>query len=578
MTDQDRILAGSQDGTNAAATTLHLLFRFLRTVRFRKGILVASLVMSTILGMTYYITAERIYESTASLYVVRKGSGVTSDATSNSANPVTEMPTYIALMSEEEVIARALRIMPEKYRRVDLAGYPQSAWVRMVRDNLQASSAYNTNVMDISYRSRDPRAAAAMLTAMLAGYEQFLNETNRGLSEQGLKTLATRLEAIEQEVKELQSRRLHLKASAPELVDTGERNQNSLNTISKNIEMLTQEYTNSRRRTEEARTTSQELQRAIASGEDILQFAMETLDSAGRQLVEQSMGLGTQDSYHVQRIMQEILDRQSALTEARQKYGAKHARIRALETELAVKEKYLREFPELQRTRTDTMTREVLAPRLVQYLSQQILKLELNEKAVGERLAAEQAKAQKLSQTLTELGDLDRQIEHLYEQQKSLQSQSDGIGLNKDTFLSTKVSSRPTVPIRPVSPRLPIAVLLSLLIGTGTGLAVIWVLDIMDDRFRTPEELKLHLETQVLSMIPRMTELPGEGFEAVMCHVRPHSREVEPFRAAAYQHRIFSAGHQPSGDNQHGTGRRQDHGIHESFRGLCSVRQADAGH
>jgi hypothetical protein len=34
-----------------------------------------------------------------------------------------------------------------------------------------------------------------MLTAMLAGYEQFLNETNRGLSEQGLKTLATRLEA-----------------------------------------------------------------------------------------------------------------------------------------------------------------------------------------------------------------------------------------------------------------------------------------------------------------------------------------------------------------------------------------------
>ncbi|MFM7837506.1 MAG: Wzz/FepE/Etk N-terminal domain-containing protein, partial [Planctomycetaceae bacterium] len=161
------------DGGNAAATTLHLLFRFLRTVRLRKGILVASLVMSTILGMTYYITAERIYESTASLYVVRKGSGVTSDATSNSANPVTEMPTYIALMSEEEVIARALRIMPEKYRRVDLAGYPQSAWVRMVRDNLQASSAYNTNVMDISYRSRDPRAAAAMLTAMLPVMNNF---------------------------------------------------------------------------------------------------------------------------------------------------------------------------------------------------------------------------------------------------------------------------------------------------------------------------------------------------------------------------------------------------------------------
>jgi capsular polysaccharide biosynthesis protein len=60
-----------------------------------------------------------------------------------------------------------------------------------------------------------------------------------------------------------------------------------------------------------------------------------------------------------------------------------------------------------------------------------------------------------------------------------------------------------------VSPRLPIAVLLSLLIGTVHGLAVIWVLDIVDDRFETPEELKLHLETQVLSMIPRHDRAAG---------------------------------------------------------------------
>ena len=42
MTEQDRILTGSQDGQNAAATTLHLIFRFLRTVRLRKGIIISS--------------------------------------------------------------------------------------------------------------------------------------------------------------------------------------------------------------------------------------------------------------------------------------------------------------------------------------------------------------------------------------------------------------------------------------------------------------------------------------------------------------------------------------------------------
>ena len=531
MSEPDRILAGMQDSKNAAATTLHLIFRFLRTVKLRSGILVASMVISAILGVSYYITAERIYESTASLYIVRKGAGVTQDTTAGSASPNSDMPTFIALMSEQEVITRALQILPEKYRKVDLGGYPPNAWVRGVLDGLNVSSAFSTNVMDISYRSRDPRAAAAMLTALLAGYEQFLNETNRGLSEQGLKTLQTRLDSIEVELQELAEQRLALKASAPELVDTGDRQNNSLNVISKNIELLTSDYSGARKITEQARTTAAELQRAIAGGEDILQFAIETLDTAGRQLIEQSMGLGSQDSYHVQRIMQEILNLQAELNEARLKYGSRNPKIRSIQAEITVKEQYLQQFPESQRQKTEELTRTVLAPRLVQYIGQQVQKYEQNEQSILERLNAEQGKAQRISQTLTRIDDLDRRIEQLYTQQASLQAQADGIGLNKDTFLSTKIASRPTVPIRPISPRLTITAMLTLILGTTMGLAIIWVLDIMDDRFRTPEELKLHLDTQVLSMIPRMTELNGEGFDAVMCHLKPHSREVEAFRA-----------------------------------------------
>ncbi|MFM8474549.1 MAG: GumC family protein, partial [Planctomycetaceae bacterium] len=423
-----------------------------------------------------------------------------------------------------------LKVLPEKYRRIDLAEVPQSFWPTEVRSRLHVSAAFNTNVLDISYRSPDPRAAAAMLTAMLAGYEQFLNETNRSLSEQGLQTLAMRLQEVNQQIEVLTGQRLELKASAPDLVDTGDRN-NGLNVISKNIELLTADYSNARRATEQARNTASELQRAISQNEDILQFASEAFDAAGRLLIEQSMGLGTQDSFHLQRIMQEILGLQSQLTEFRQKYGDRHPRIRALQSELAVKEGYLRQFPAEQQAKTEQLSRNVLAPRLLQYASQQLLKYQQNERSILERLSEEQKKAQTISQILTQISDLDRRIEQLYAQQSTLQTQSDDIGLNKDTFLSTKVASRPTVPVRPVSPKLTIVALLSLVLGTTGGLAVIWVLDIMDDRFRTPEELKLHLDTQVLSMIPRMTELTAEGFEAVMCHVKPHSREVEAFRA-----------------------------------------------
>ncbi|MFZ9090643.1 MAG: polysaccharide biosynthesis tyrosine autokinase, partial [Planctomycetaceae bacterium] len=488
------------------------------------------MIFCGILGVAYYVTADRIYESFASLYIVRLGATVNQDTPASNSSPANEMPTFIALMSEEEVILRALQILPEKYRDSDLGGVEPRWWAATVQSRLSASADFNTNVLDISYRSRDPRAAAAMLTAMLAGYEHFLNETNRGLSEQGLQTLQARLLTIEGELNELTDERLQLKQSAPELVDTGD-GSGSLNVISRNIEQLTMDYSKAQKDTEQAQTTIQELRRAIENGEDILQFAMETLDSAGRQLIEQSMGLGTQDSFHIQRITQELLNLQSQLNEQRQRYGVRHPRIQSLETEIAVKEQYLLQFPDMQRRKTEEMTRTVLAPRLVQYLNQHVQKAEQNQQAILTRLVEEQGKAQRISQTLTRLDDLDRKIDALYQQQASLQAHADGIGLNKDTFLSTRVASRPTVPLKPVSPRLPIIAVLSMMMGVTLGLAAIWVLDIMDDRFRTPEELKLQLETQVLAMIPRLRELAGTGFEAVMCHKQPNSRDVEAFRA-----------------------------------------------
>ncbi|MGV2335434.1 MAG UNVERIFIED_CONTAM: hypothetical protein LVR18_15425 [Planctomycetaceae bacterium] len=184
--------------------------------------------------------------------------------------------------------------------------------------------------------------------------------------------------------------------------------------ISKNIELLTSDYSDARRATEQTRNLGTELQRAINQNEDILQFASEALDSAGRQLIEQSMGLGSQDNFHIQRIMQEILDIQSRLTESRQKYGLRHPKIRELQSELAVKEGYLRQFPAEQRARMEQLSRQVLAPRLVQYVGQQLQKYEQNERSILERLNAEQKKAQTISQILTQLSDLDRRIEQLY--------------------------------------------------------------------------------------------------------------------------------------------------------------------
>ncbi len=464
MSVPDGHLLGIQETQNAAATTLHLIVRFLRTVRLRSGILIAALVIAGIAGAAWYIMAQRIYQSNASLLIVRIGTGVTEDSAHNNGSPNNDMPTFIEIMSRDEVISRALKQLPEKYR-VDLKGYPETQWIRLIRDNLSVSSAYATNLLDMSYQSKDPRAAAAVLAHMLMAYKQFLDETHQGSSIDNLRMLNEKLVQISEQLESLTDQRLQLKASAPELVDTGDKTT-SLSVVSETIKLLAAEYAVARKDSEESRTKAAALKRAIDNGEDILQFALETLDSAGRQLIENSMGLGSTDALHVQRINQELLDLRSELRDASLKYGVNHPKMVALNDEILVKESYLQQLPALQRQRMDEMARTELGPRLSQYLNQQLQKNEANERAISARLNAEQAKAQILTQTLTRLADLDREIERLYTQQSELQNFSDGISLNKDTFIRTEIASKPSVPTRPVSPRLATTGILSLMLGT----------------------------------------------------------------------------------------------------------------
>ncbi len=112
VTDND-ILSMHEHGQNSAASTLHLMFRFLRTVRLRSGILVASLIVSCIGGAAYFITAQRIYQSNASLYIVRKGGNISEETQNNGSSATSEMPTFIELMSRDKVIVGAIQGLPK---------------------------------------------------------------------------------------------------------------------------------------------------------------------------------------------------------------------------------------------------------------------------------------------------------------------------------------------------------------------------------------------------------------------------------------------------------------------------------
>jgi capsular exopolysaccharide synthesis family protein len=66
--------------------------------------------------------------------------------------------------------------------------------------------------------------------------------------------------------------------------------------------------------------------------------------------------------------------------------------------------------------------------------------------------------------------------------------------------------------------------------GFGAGLALVHLLDALDDRFRSLDEMQNRLGVAVLSMVQQMKSPDAAGLEAVTMHSDPTSPESEAFR------------------------------------------------
>ena len=96
--------------------------------------------------------------------------------------------------------------------------------------------------------------------------------------------------------------------------------------------------------------------------------------------------------------------------------------------------------------------------------------------------------------------------------------------------IRTAVVSEPTLPKSPVWPKLSLVVACCLALGLGSGLGLIYVLDILDDRFRSPDELRGQLGVPVLAMVRQMDDLNAVGLDNIHVHVEPEAAASESFR------------------------------------------------
>jgi polysaccharide biosynthesis transport protein len=521
-------LSAADGGLSAEIHPLQAVLRFLRAVRYRKGVVIITVALSALLAGLYYATTPRIYESAASLLVLQLGVDNWSAGMDQDRRFSNMMATHEKMLSSDAVLEEAVKLLPEE-QRDDLNGVAPGDWPDVIHNNLEVSAVRNTNILEVGYRSHDPGAAAAVVGAVLSAYLTFTDDLHKSTAQELLEILTNEKTKLEAELRSKEEELIALRRTAGDgVIRDGDQ---GINVVVKRAIALNEALIAAHEKRLEAQSQQVAIEAAIRRGDDLQQHALAMLDDVGRELLMQRLGISRADVLTVSRISQQLLEDRSRLQIELQQYGPAHRKVREVQERIAMAEQFLNRRGQMVETHVLSIGNAELAGLLREVVGQRLQQAMTHEKAVHESYQKEKDLAIGLDHTMASLEMLDLDLGRLRGFYDVVVQRVKDIHLRQENgMFKTAVLDRPEVPNRPVWPRKSTIALIALALGLAAGLAIVYLQDLLDDHFRSPEELRMQLGLPVLAMVRRMPLEAEEGAEAIYAHSNPNAAECEAFR------------------------------------------------
>jgi polysaccharide biosynthesis transport protein len=500
--------------------------RFARSLRARKGVLLSFLLVAGILGAAYYVTADRVYQSEAEIMVLQTGGSLLDPNTGQPQSLEGIMPTYERSVSCDRVIKETIKLLPREHL-ADFKGVRQDAWIEAFRSRLTVTSPRATNNIRVAYRSSDPETAFVVVGNLLTAYLNFTDGYYRENATKSLEVLQKERSDRARELQQKQDRKLQLIAASPVLLGAGE---NMTNIKKESVVSLNSELVEAQKRRLVAHSQLQAVEKAIMSGGDIQQLAMQMSEAIGTELLKKHLGVGSFDTYTMARLQEEIYDHYAELQELQDYYGEQHFKVRDLKKKIELKEMLFREQPRMTKEAASQMAAEELGPRLLSMARQQHEIALANEAALRQQYEQEGREAASYNEQLAHIKMLDDEIKQLQNTIAEISSSIANTDLGQQNGLRTQITSDPRINRAPVSPKLSLVVLISFILGFTGGGATIYVLDLIDDRFHSADDLKSQVGVPILTSIQKLKPIGEYGLPALYTYARPNAPESEAFR------------------------------------------------
>jgi capsular exopolysaccharide synthesis family protein len=501
--------------------------RFLRILRYRQNMIITTLCIAALVGTGYYALATRYYQSTAKLLIVQQhedhlstvGDHVSSDNT---------MATHRELVVSPVVLKNAIENLPPEHR-FDFQCKPPSKWVPTLANNLMAKTVRRTNFIEVRYQCQNPEMAAATVRAIIESYLQFVENTHKGTASEVVDVLTTERTKLETSLAgkqyELQKFRQevgHIAVSSDDGV---------VEPIVKRAIFLNDNLMVAQQKRLELQASLASIETALENGEDVHQYLASVEEIVGRQMMLASLGLSKQDLDLLSQREKQLLDVQAELKRQSRFLGPNHEEILSLQDEAESIASYLQTYRSNVGQRFDTVSNAELGPVVKRMLKQSVVQAVRKEEQILASFAEARSEAARHSGDLVKLQMLEREVARLETQYDMLFEKIAAVDIRQvQAPIRATVVEEPLPNQTPVTPRLQKVVLVSLLGGLILGGVVVYVQDVLDDRFSSPEEMATQLSVPVLAIVRPLEPLDAEGLESIHANVDPHSFKTEAFR------------------------------------------------
>jgi capsular exopolysaccharide synthesis family protein len=503
----------STDDPRAMAQELREQVRVLR--RGWRLVALAVIACAT-LAVVYLARASRLYQATAQVLVLQQGGRPLSVGGADPMKVLNQddlITTHALVIASPLVVGRALEAVPPA-RRPSLAGAADP--VKAALERLKVTRPDRTaKILKLSYRAGSPEEAVRTVAAILESYQRFLADSYQKNNNEVVALITKARDELGRDIEALQGE--YLKLYEGEQGFTVDESGRSF--VSRRLEQWDREANDAMVKAIRLRSQLR-LVRTLSDQGAGLFAVTQAVEHLGAGPVGLAAGAGSAQGLSSDYLRQ-LIQQQQELTE---KYGPEYAKVRDLQSQIE----------RVQRSARDTRGRLERAEvgELAGALEESLKLIEGLRDEYKSRFAQELGQAKEAEDARIKEATLRTNLERhqalfnsVVEQLKQAEFTSDFSTVTAETI------EPPNAGAGPVSPRVTITLAMALAGGLALGCVAAVAVDRLDQRIRSPEELRRRLDVAVLGEVPRAAAVPGAPEFGRIAQARPRSAWAESYRA-----------------------------------------------